>query len=121
MVRAFLIITFLAALLMPLIIATLYKLPRQGAIAVLSLLFFWTGVGWVAAFFIAVGGAIRATRPSLVEQEQPTGSAAPAPAYSPAQTHAPGSPSERIQSPQRAQSPERAQPPRRSPWPDSPR
>jgi Superinfection immunity protein len=112
MVRAFLIITFLAALLMPLIIAALYKLPRQGAIAVLSLLFFWTGVGWVAAFFIAVGGAIRATRP-LVGQEQPAGSAAPTPAYPPAQTHAPGS--------QRAQAPERAQPPLRSPWPDNPR
>ena len=55
MVRAFLILTFLAALFMPLIIAALYKLPRQGAIAVLSLVFFWTGVGWVAAFFIAIG------------------------------------------------------------------
>jgi Superinfection immunity protein len=120
MVRAFLIISFLAALLMPLIIAALYKLPRQGAIAVLSLLFFWTGVGWVAAFFIAVGGAIRATRPPLVGQ-QPAGSAAPTPAYSPTQAHAPGSPSERVQSPQRAQSPERAQAPQRSPWPDNPR
>src|SRR5258707_2967901 len=110
MVRAFLIITFLAALLMPLIIAALYKLPRQGAIAVLSLLFFWTGVGWVAAFFIAVGGAIRATRPPLVEQELPTGSAAPAPAYSPAQTQAPGS--------QRAQCTERDQPLQRSALPD---
>jgi hypothetical protein len=121
MVRAFFIISFLAALLMPLIIATLYKLPRQGAIAVLSLLFCWTGVGWVAAFFIAVGGAIRATRPPLVGQEQPAGSAASTPAYSPVQARPPGSAAEQAQSPQRAESPEWAQPPQRSPWPERPR
>ena len=120
MVRAFLILTFLAALFMPLIIAALYKLPRQGAIAVLSLVFFWTGVGWVAAFFIAVGGAIRATRPPLAGQEQPIGPGTPAPAYSPTQTRAPASAPERAQSPQRAPAPERAQPPQRSPWPEGP-
>ncbi len=121
MVRAFLILTFLAALFMPLIIAALYKLPRQGAIAVLSLVFFWTGVGWVAAFFIAVGGAIRATRPPLAGQEQPLGPGAPAPAYSPTPTRASGPAPERAQAPQRAPAPERPQAPQRSPWPDSPR
>jgi Superinfection immunity protein len=121
MVRAFLILTFLAALFMPLIIAALYKLPRQGAIAVLSLVFFWTGVGWVAAFFIAIGGAIRATRPPLAGQEQPLGPATTAPAYTPAQTRASAAASERAQAPQRATAPERPQPPQRSPWPDSSR
>jgi hypothetical protein len=121
MVRAFLIITFLAAWFLPLIIAALYKLPHQGSIAVLSLLLGWTGVGWFAALVIVVGGAIRATRPPLAGQEQPLAPAAPVPAQSPAQARAPGPIPLRAQSPERAQQPERAQPPKRSPWPDSPR
>jgi hypothetical protein len=115
MLRAFLIITFLAAWFLPLIIAALYKLPHQGSIAVLSLLLGWTGVGWFAALVIVVGGAIRATRPPLAGQEQPLAPAAPAPAYSSAQARAPGT------VPERAQSPERPQPPQRSSWPDGPR
>jgi Superinfection immunity protein len=121
MVRAFLIIAFLAAWFLPLIIAALYKLPHQGSIAVLSLALGWTGVAWFAALVIVVGGAIRATRPPLVGQEQPAGPVAPGPAYSPAQTRAPASAPERAQSPQRAPAPERAQHPQRSPWPDTPR
>jgi hypothetical protein len=121
MVRAFLIIAFLAAWFLPLIIAALYKLPRQGAIAVLSLLLGWTGVAWFAALVIVVGGAIRATRPPLAGQEQPAGPATPAPAYTPAQTRAQTAASERAQAPQRAAAPERPQPPQRSPWPDGPR
>jgi hypothetical protein len=127
MVRAFLIITFLAAWFLPLIIAALYKLPHQGSIAVLSLLLGWTGVAWFAALVIVVGGAIRATRPPLAGQEQPLGLAAPAQAHSssqghsPAQARAPGTVPLRAQSPERAQAPERAQPPQRSGWPDSPR
>jgi hypothetical protein len=121
MVRAFLIITFLAAWFLPLIIAALYKLPKQGSIAVLSLLLGWTGVAWFAALVIVVGGAIRATRPPLAGQEQPLGPATPAPAYTPAQTRAQAAASERAQAPQRATAPERPQPPQRSPWPDSPR
>jgi hypothetical protein len=115
MVRAFLIITFLAAWFLPLIIAALYKLPKQGSIAVLSLLLGWTGVAWFAALVIVVGGAIRATRPELVGQEQPLGPWAPAPA----QARAPATAPERAKSPQRAPATERAQPPKRSPWPDS--
>jgi hypothetical protein len=111
MVRAFLIIAFLAAWFLPLIIAALYKLPHQGSIAVLSLLLGWTGVAWFAALVIVVGGAIRATRPPLAGQEQPLGPAAPAQATSPAQARAP----------ERVQAPERAQQPQRSPWPDRPR
>src|SRR6266571_2105931 len=118
MVRALLIITFLAAWFLPLIIAALYKLPHQGSIAVLSLLLGWTGVGWFAALVIVVGGAIRATRPPLADQEQPAGPAAPTPAYAPAQPQWAQSP-ERTQ-PQRTQ-PQRVQPPQRSPWPDNPR
>jgi hypothetical protein len=121
MVRAFLIITFLAAWFLPLIIAALYKLPRQGSIAVLSLLLGWTGIAWFAALVIVVGGAIRATRPPLVGQEQPAGPAAPTPAYSPAETLAPTTAPLRAQAPQRAPAPERAQAPQRSPWPDTPR
>jgi hypothetical protein len=121
MVRAFLIITFLAAWFLPLIIAALYKLPHQGSIAVLSLLLGWTGVAWFAALVIVVGGAIRATRPPLAGQEQPLGPAAPAQAHSPAQARAPGTVPLGAQSPERAHAPERAQPPQRSPWPDSPR
>jgi T4 superinfection immunity protein len=121
MVRAFLIITFLAAWFLPLIIATLYKLPHQGSIAVLSLLLGWTGVAWFAALVIVVGGAIRATRPPLGGQEQPLGPASPAQAYSASQARAPGTVPVRGQSPERAEAPERAQTPVRSPWPDSPR
>lgn len=121
MVRAFLIITFLAAWFLPLIIAALYKLPHQGSIAVLSLLLGWTGVAWFAALVIVVGGAIRATRPPLAGQEQPLGPAASAPAYTPAQARAPAAASERAQAPQRATAPERPHLPQRSPWPDSPR
>jgi Superinfection immunity protein len=114
MVRAFLIITFLAAWFLPLIIAALYKLPHQGSIAVLSLLLGWTGVAWFAALVIVVGGAIRATRPPLAGQE-PLAPAAPGAAHSPAQPRAPDTTS------LRAQPPERAQPPKRSGWPDIPR
>jgi Superinfection immunity protein len=137
MVRALLIITFLVAWFLPLIIAALYKLPHQGPIAVLSLLLGWTGVGWLAALVIAVGGAIRATRPPLVGQEQPLGPAAPAPARAPAPADAPtqaDAPAQarwptqahwpaQAQTPERAPAPERAQPPQRSssPWPDNPR
>ena len=120
MVRAFLIIAFLAAWFLPLIIAALYKLPHQGSIAVLSLLLGWTGVAWFAALVIVVGGAIRATRPPLAGQE-PLGPGAPAQAHSPAQARAPGPAPLRAQSPERAQASERAQSPQRSPWPDSPR
>ena len=109
MVRAFLIIAFLAAWFLPLIIAALYKLPHQGSIAVLSLLLGWTGVAWLAALVIVVGGAIRATRPPLAGREQPPAPAAPASAYSTVQARAP------------APAPERAEPGNRSPWPDSPR
>ena len=124
MVRAFLIIAFLAAWFLPLIIAALYKLPHQGSIAVLSLLLGWTGVAWFAALVIVVGGAIRATRPPLAGQEQPLGPAAPAQAteaHSPTQARAPGTFPLRAQSPERAQAPERAQSPQRAPWPDGPR
>jgi hypothetical protein len=118
MVRAFLIVTFLAAWFLPLIIAALYKLPHQGPIAVLSLLLGWTGVAWLAALVIVIGGAVRATRPPLAGQEKPLSPEATAPGYSPAQARAPAAVSERAQSPQRAPAPERPQQPRRSPWPD---
>ncbi len=71
MVRVLVIIAFLAAWFLPLIIAALYKLPHQGPIAVLSLALGWTGVGWLAALVITIGGAIRATRPALAGQAQP--------------------------------------------------
>jgi len=121
MVRAFLIITFLAAWFLPLIIAALYKLPHQGSIAVLSLLLGWTGVAWFAALVIVVGGAIRATRPPLAGQEQPLGPAAPAQAHPASQDRVPGTVPLRAQPPERARAPERAQTPVRSPWPDRPR
>src|SRR5262249_10935805 len=121
MVRAFLIITFLAAWFLPLIIAALYKLPHQGSIAVLSLLLGWTGVAWFAALVIVVGGAIRAPGPPRGARGQPLGPAAQAQAHSASQARAPGTVPVRAQSPERAQAPERAQTPVRSPWPDSPR
>jgi Superinfection immunity protein len=136
MVRALLIIAFLAAWFLPLIIAALYKLPHQGSIAVLSLALGWTGVGWLAALVIVVGGAIRATRPPLPVQEA---AGTPAPAYPPAQVRVPAQPPERAAHPERAQA-ERTQLPRRTPgeqteplgraqpperpaprWPDNPR
>jgi len=133
-VRALVIIAFLAAWFLPLIIAALYKLPHQGPIAVLSLLLGWTGVGWLAALVISVGGAIRATRPAFGGQEQPQAPGS-APSYAPAQAPWPSSsavaaPSPAgapfpagAQQPERAQAPEQAQAPERppSPWPDGPR
>jgi hypothetical protein len=90
-VRVLVIIAFLAAWFLPLIIAALYKLPHQGPIAILSLALGWTGVGWLAALVITVGGAIRATRPALAGQAQPQ-AAGPGQAYAPAQA-AGGAPS----------------------------
>ena len=147
--RLLFIVALLGTWFMPLIITALYKLPHQGPIAVLSLALGWTGVGWLAALVIAVGGAIRATRPTLAGQPQPEGMPAPG-AYAaampkaPAQSAWPGAaaaapgraqPSqapERVQSPQwpqspqSPQSPQRTQPPERTQgpppsWPDNPR
>lgn len=131
MARALLIILLLASWFLPLIIAALYKLPHQGSIAVLSLLLGWTGAGWLAAFVIAVGGAIRATRPPLAGQEQPPGPGVPVPARAPAQARGPApargpalaQPPAQARWPDQAQPPTQAQPPERSasPWPDNPR
>jgi Superinfection immunity protein len=129
--RFLFIVALLGTWFVPLIIAALYKLPHQGPIAVLSLALGWTGVGWLAALVIAVGGAIRATRPTLAGQARPEGMPAPG-AYAAAMPKAPPQPAwsgaaatapERAQSPQppeRVQSPEppeRVQPPQ---WPQSP-
>src|SRR5580698_5689820 len=86
--RFLFIVALLGTWFMPLIIAALYKLPHQGPIAVLSLALGWTGVGWLAALVIAVGGAIRATRPTLAGQAQPEGVPA-AGAYAAAMPKAP--------------------------------
>jgi Superinfection immunity protein len=148
--RFIFIVALLGTWFMPLIIAALYKLPHQGQIAVLSLALGWTGAGWLAALVIAVGGAIRATRPALAGQALPEGMPA-AGAYAgampkaPPQSAWPGAAAtapERTQSPQWAPSPERteipqwAQPPEPSQrtqppepaqgppppsWPDNPR
>jgi hypothetical protein len=66
--RAFLIIVLLVWWFLPLMIATLYKLPYQGRIAVLSVALGWTGVAWLAALVIVVGGAIRVTKPTAPPQ-----------------------------------------------------
>lgn len=133
--RFLFIVALLGTWFMPLIIAALYKLPHQGPIAVLSLLLGWTGVGWLAALVITVGGAIRATRPALAGQAQQQGQLAaepgpaqqqgqlaaergPAPApYAPAQPAwtAPAT------APERVQSAERPPPPPSPSWPDNPR
>jgi hypothetical protein len=128
--RFIVIVALLGTWFMPLIIAALYKLPHQGPIAVLSLALGWTGAGWLAALVIAVGGAIRATRPALAGQAQPeampgTGYAAAMP-KAPPQSAWPGAAAtapERAPSPQAPewapspQAPERAQSPQ---WPQSP-
>lgn len=69
--RILFILAILASWFLPLIIAELYKLTNRRAIAVLSLLLGWSGVGWLAALAIAVGGAIRGTRPEPAERPQP--------------------------------------------------
>jgi len=143
-VRVLVILAFLAAWFLPLIIAALYKLPHQGPIAVLSLALGWTGVGWLAALVITIGGAIRATRPALAGQAQPQAAGAgqayapaqaawgpsPATAQFPAGAEQPaggqypaGAPYPGAQPPEQAQGQERAQAPERPPsrWPDSPR
>ena len=89
--RFIFIVALLGTWFMPLIIAALYKLPHQGRIAVLSLALGWTGVGWLAALVIAVGGAIRATRPALAGQAQPEALPAPG-AYAAATPKAPAQP-----------------------------
>ena len=120
--RFLFIVALLGTWFMPLIIAALYKLPHQGPIAVLSLALGWTGVGWLAAFVIAVGGAIRTTRPTLAGQAQPEGMPA-AGAYAAAMPKAPPQsawPGAAATAPERAQpsqwarcteSPQRTQPP----------
>jgi Superinfection immunity protein len=146
-VRFLFIVALLGTWFMPLIIAALYKLPHQGRIAVLSLALGWTGVGWLAALVIAVGGAIKATHPAAAGLAQPAGmptagAYATAMPNAPAQSAWPGAASpapERVQSPERAQYPEGTQPPERAPspqwtqpperpqgppppsWPDNPR
>jgi hypothetical protein len=129
--RFIFIVALLGTWFMPLIIAALYKLPHQRPIAVLSLLLGWTGAGWLAALVIAVGGAIRATRPGVAGQGQPQDQAAAAQPYAPAQSvwpaAAPASPfpagaqpSPRAQSPERSQPQERSQPSAPPSWPDNP-
>jgi len=130
--RFIFIVALLGTWFMPLIIAALYKLPHQGPIAVLSLLLGWTGAGWLAALVIAVGGAIRATRPAMAGQGQPAaGSYAAAQPYAPAQSAWPAAapaspappaaqPSQRAQSPEQSQPQEREQPSARPSWPDNP-
>jgi hypothetical protein len=134
--RFIFIVALLGTWFMPLIITALYKLPHQGPIAVLSLLLGWTGVGWLAALIIAVGGAIRATRPAVAvpgqPQDQPAAeSNAATQPYAPAQSAWPAAapkspfpagpqPSQRAQSPERAQPQERSQPPAPPSWPDNP-
>jgi Superinfection immunity protein len=132
--RFIFIVALLGTWFMPLIIAALYKLPHQGPIAVLSLLLGWTGAGWLAALVIAVGGAIRATRPAVAGQAQPqdqaaAGSFAATQPYAPAQSvwpaAAPASPSpagaQPAQSPERSQPQERTPPPAPPSWPGNPR
>jgi hypothetical protein len=142
--RFIVIVALLGTWFMPLIIAALYKLPHQGPIAILSLLLGWTGAGWLAALVIAVGGAIRATRPAIAGQEQAAAgpyvathtpaqpaagpyAATPTPGQSAWPTAAPasvfpagGQPSQRAQAPERGQPQERTQPPAPPSWPDNP-
>ncbi len=119
--RFIFIVALLGTWFMPLIIAALYKLPHQGRIAVLSLALGWTGVGWLAALVIAVGGAIRATRPALAGQAQPEALPAPG-AYAAATPKAPAQPAwPGATAPERIQSPERTQGPLPPSWPDNPR
>jgi hypothetical protein len=108
MFRVFLILAFLAAWFLPVIIAALYKLPHQGPIAVLSLLLGWTGAGWLAALVIAVGGAIRATRPPAGRGEQSPDSGS-APAYASAAAQWPATLATAASSPAGAQYPGPAQ------------
>jgi len=126
--RFLFIVAMLGTWFMPLIIAALYKLPHQGSIAVLSLALGWTGVGWLAALIIAVGGAIRATRPALAGQALPGGAPAAGPQV-PAVPAVPAQPAwpaaanpvpERAPSPERAPFPERAASPGRAPSPEGP-
>jgi hypothetical protein len=121
-VRFIFIVALLGSWFMPLIIAALYKLPHQRPIAVLSLALGWTGVGWLAALVIAVGGAIRATRPTLADQAQPEGMPA-AGAYAAAMPKAPPQsawPGAAATAPGRAQSPQWAQSPESPQWAQSP-
>jgi len=110
--RVLFIIACLAAWFLPLIISALYKLPHQGSIAVLSLLLGWTGVGWLAALVIAVGGAIRATRPPVAAQASGA-TQAPAPARASMLERSPAQ--SRGTAPPRAPGP--AQPPAQASWP----
>src|SRR6202161_4661400 len=123
--RFIFIVALLGTWVMPLIIAALYKLPHQGPIAVLSLALGWTGVGWLAAFVIAVGGGIKATRATLggagaapgAGKAQPEGMPA-AGAYAAAMPKAPPQsawPGAAATAPERAQSPQWTQPPESPP------
>lgn len=117
--RFIFIVALLGTWFMPLIIAALYKLPHQGPIAVLSLALGWTGVGWLAALIIAVGGAIRASRPVLAGQAQPEAmpQAGGYPAAMPAAPAQPGWPAAATTLPGQTPSPEAAPSPERAPFP----
>jgi hypothetical protein len=116
--RALLIIVLLVLWFLPLIIMTLYKLPHQGRIAVLSIALGWTGVAWLAALVIAVAGAIRATEPRALQVGRWPESPEPAQARiardQPAAAGPPAGP---------ATAPEQSVPsaPARTVWPERPR
>jgi hypothetical protein len=118
MARAFLIIVSLVLWFLPLIIATLYKLPHQGRIAVLSVALGWTGIAWLAALAIAVGGAIRATEPPAPGARSWADNLAPGRARAADRTVSPDRPG----APGQSEGPEQQSFPRvRSPWPGSER
>ena len=128
--RALLTIVFLVLWFLPLMIAGLYKLPHQGRIAVLSIALGWTGVAWLAALTIVIGGAIRATEP------RPQGSRGWPDGLVRPQARAPDSAAQGPDNPTRPQvrapdvataaeppqppEPQPSFPPVRSPWPGQP-
>jgi T4 superinfection immunity protein len=127
--RALLIIVFLVLWFLPLMIATMYKLPHQGRIAVLSVALGWTGAAWLAALVIVVGGAIRATEPPAPGTRTWPDSLIPARARAADSTQSSDStessgrtwPSGTTRSREPSQAPERPSfpAPARSPWPGS--
>ena len=63
LVGLILVVTMIAAYLLPLIVAGLRKVPNVGSVAVINFFLGWTFIGWVVAMAMACRSADRSVDP----------------------------------------------------------